>query len=69
MDIPEIFGEDTFSLSEMQKYLPEDVFEKLQQTIQEGKVLDLSIADSIANAMLEWALTRSEEHTSELQSP
>lgn len=62
MDIPEIFGEDTFSLSEMQKYLPEDVFEKLQQTIQEGKVLDLSIADSIANAMLEWALARGATH-------
>ena len=62
MDIPEIFGEDTFNLKEMQKRLPEDVFEKLQQTIKEGLVIDPTIVDIIANTMKEWALERGATH-------
>ena len=62
MDIPEIFGEDTFSLKEMQKRLSQDVFKKLQQTIKAGQVLDPSILDSVANAMKEWALERGATH-------
>ena len=62
MDIPEIFGEDTFNLKEMQKRLPEDVFEKLQQTIKEGQVIDPTIVDIIANTMKEWALERGATH-------
>lgn len=62
MEIPEIFGEDTFNLKEMQQRLPEDVFEKLMQTIKEGKVIDASIVDIIANTMKEWALERGATH-------
>jgi glutamine synthetase len=61
-NITERYGDDVLSLKVIRKYLPSDVFEKLEQTVKEGVSLDPSIADEIALAMKEWALSKGASH-------
>ena len=60
--LPDIFGNDTFGLLEMQSRLPENVFKQLVRTIQHGKQLDSDIADTVAAAMKDWALSLGATH-------
>ena len=60
--LPDIFGKDTFGLNEMQSRLPENVFNRLVQTIRHGKQLDSDIADTVAAAMKDWALSMGATH-------
>jgi glutamine synthetase len=61
-NIPEMYGDDVLSLRVIKKYLSDDVFEKLEQTVKEGAGLDPSIANDIAQAMKEWALSKGASH-------
>ena len=61
-NIPEMYGDDVLSLKVIRKYLPGDVFEKLQQTVKEGTGLDPDIANDVAQAMKEWALSKGASH-------
>jgi len=61
-NIPEMYGDDVLSLKVIRKYLPSDVYEKLEQTVKEGANLDPSIANDIAQAMKEWALSKGASH-------
>ena len=61
-NIPEMYGDDVLSLKAIRKYLPGDVFLKLEQTVKEGANLDPSIANDIAQAMKEWALSKGASH-------
>jgi glutamine synthetase len=56
------FGENVFSLAVQRQRLPKDVFKKLQRTLNAGEALDLSLADSVAQAMKDWALERGATH-------
>ena len=56
--ITDFFGKNVFSDSVMKERLPEDIYEKLKLTIKEGKTLDSSIADTVADAMKEWAIEK-----------
>jgi glutamine synthetase len=56
------FGENVFSLAVQRQRLPKDVFKKLQRTLDAGEALDLSLADSVAQAMKDWALERGATH-------
>ncbi len=58
----EFFGENVFSDSVMKERLPKDVYEKLKLTIKEGKSLDSSIANTVADAMKEWAIEKGATH-------
>ncbi|HSJ23315.1 MAG TPA: glutamine synthetase III [Longimicrobiales bacterium] len=62
MDIEKIFGENTFSMAEMQSRLPKATYRALQQTIEEGAELDPAVADAVALAMKEWAIERGATH-------
>jgi glutamine synthetase len=62
MDIEKIFGELTFSLAEMKVRLPKQAFDRLVETIEEGRALDASVADAVALAMKEWATERGATH-------
>ena len=62
MDIERIFGENAFGLEEMKNRLPKDIYKSLLRTIDEGQRLDLTIADSVAMAMKEWAVDRGATH-------
>jgi len=58
----EFFGKNVFSDSVMKERLPKDVYENLKKTIKEGKTLDSSIADTVADAMKEWAIEKGATH-------
>jgi len=57
-----IFGRDVFSLRVMRQRLPKDVFRAVQRTIQFGERLDPSVADTVANAMKDWAIENGATH-------
>ena len=69
MDVAEIFGENVFNDSVMQERLPKEVYKELQRTIQEGKELQRSIADIVANEMKEWAIEKGATHYSHWFQP
>ncbi|MFM9956966.1 MAG: glutamine synthetase III [Phycisphaerales bacterium] len=56
------FGRDVFSERVMRERLPKDVFKRLSRTIRLGASLDPSIADTIANAMKDWAIENGATH-------
>lgn len=60
--ISEVFGTDVFNETVMKERLPEAVFESLKKTAFAGSELDPDIADVVANAMKEWALSKGATH-------
>lgn len=60
--VAEIFGENVFNDAVMRERLPKSVYKKLRKTIVEGTELEPGIADSVAQAMKEWAVERGATH-------
>ena len=60
--ISEIFGTMVFDDKEMKKRLPDDIYNSLQNTIKNGKHLDLTVANVVAKAMMEWAIEKGATH-------
>ena len=60
--IVERYGQDTFSLDEMQQRLTRPVFEAIQATVRNHEPLDVGHADAVAAAMREWAQERGATH-------
>ncbi len=58
----EIFGEYVFTLDDMRKALPKDAYKKLERIIHNGERLDPTIADVVAAAIKEWALSKGATH-------
>ncbi|MCB9850736.1 MAG: glutamine synthetase III [Phycisphaerales bacterium] len=56
------FAADVFSERVMRDLLPEAVYYSLTQTIRQGRRLDESVAEAVANAMREWAIARGATH-------
>ena len=67
--IESAFGSMVFGDSAMRERLPKSVYNALKQTMSEGTTLDRSIADTVANAMKEWALERGATHYSHWFQP
>jgi len=60
--VSELFGINVFGDSVMKERLPKETYEILKSTIKEGKSLDSSIADTVAEAMKEWAIEKGATH-------
>ena len=58
----ELFGSNVFSMTEMERRLPKQVYKSLKRTIEQGKELDVSLADVVANAMKAWAIEKGATH-------
>ncbi|MBR8831811.1 MAG: Glutamine synthetase [Chroococcopsis gigantea SAG 12.99] len=56
--LEEIWAANVFNLSKMQASLPKAVFKSIQKTIVTGQKLDASIADVVATAMRDWAVSK-----------
>lgn len=56
------FACNVFNDKVMRERLPKDVYKILRKTIDEGLTLDEEIADSVANAMMQWALEHGATH-------
>ena len=53
-----LWASDVFTLSKMKESLPKDVFKSVKKTIEANEALDVSIADVVALAMKDWALSK-----------
>ena len=62
MNVPEMFGSMVFNDFIMRKMLPKSVYQSLKNTINEGKALDEDVADIVASAMKEWAVSKGATH-------
>lgn len=62
MDIISSFGSYVFNETAMLKYLPEDIYKSLKRTIDMRRPLDENIAQIVAGAMKEWALSLGATH-------
>ncbi len=62
VNVAEIFGANVFNDAVMRERLPKSVYKKLRKTIVEGTELEPGIADSVAQAMKEWAIERGATH-------
>ena len=60
--VPELFGSMVFNESVMKERLPKDVFKALKSTISEGTALDPTVANIVANAMKDWAISKGATH-------
>ncbi|KRE34663.1 glutamine synthetase [Mycobacterium sp. Soil538] len=58
----EVFGSNVFTKAEMQLRLPKSVYKSVVATIEKGAKLDPAVADSVASAMKDWALSRGATH-------
>jgi glutamine synthetase len=63
------FGANVFDVQVQKERLPADVFEKLQATLEHGDALDPSLADAVAEAMMEWALEMGATHYTHMFQP
>ncbi len=61
-EVSRIFGTDVFDESTMRQRLPKEVFKKLKATMNSGRELDSSIAESVAAAMKDWAVEKGATH-------
>ncbi|HVW80496.1 MAG TPA: glutamine synthetase III [Mycobacteriales bacterium] len=57
-----VFGENVFSTSVMQKVLPKAVYKSVIATIEKAQPLDPTVADSVAVAMKDWAMSKGATH-------
>ena len=60
--VPDYYGENVFSLKVMRKHLSEKAYKSISETIKNGGKLDPSIADEIAEAMKNWAVSKGATH-------
>lgn len=60
--VSEFYGVNTFDIHKMKEKLPKEVYVKLVSTIETGKKLDADIANTVAHAIKEWALSRGVTH-------
>ena len=62
MSVPESFGSMVFDDRVMKSRLSGDVYRAMKQTIKKGKPLDPSVADAVAAAMRDWAVSKGATH-------
>ncbi|MCM1321265.1 MAG: glutamine synthetase III [Bacteroides sp.] len=60
--ISEIFGSNVFNETVMQERLPKEIFKSLKKTMEEGAPLAPDVANSVANAMKNWAIEKGATH-------
>ncbi len=61
-NVPEKFGSMVFNDEVMRERLPRDVYKSLHKTIEAGNDLDLTLANTVANAMKDWAIEKGATH-------
>lgn len=67
--VKDYFGSLVFDDRAMKEYLTAEVYDSLKKTIDEGKELDLGVANAVAEAMKNWAVERGATHYSHWFQP
>ena len=60
--VTEEYGSLVFTDQDMQERLPKPTYKELRRVIDEGKELNLDIANEVAHAMKDWALEHGATH-------
>ena len=60
--VSDYFGTNVFDDRVMRANLSADVYRSLRKTIDEGKELDISVANAVAEAMKNWAVEKGATH-------
>ncbi|MDM8203747.1 glutamine synthetase III [Faecalicoccus acidiformans] len=60
--VDEYFGCDVFGPAAMQRYLPHAIYKQMIAVMEHGKELPKEIADTVANAMKDWAMDKGATH-------
>ncbi len=68
-DAEDVFGSDVFGYEQMEQRLPKDVFKSLKKTIESAAVLDPKVADVVAAAMKDWAMSKGATHFAHVFHP
>ncbi len=58
----QVFGANVFSPAIQRSRLPKHVYKALHRTLARGEALDTTLADSVAQAMKEWAMEKGATH-------
>ena len=61
-NVTEIFGSLVFNDKVMRERLPQETYKALKRTIFHGEPLSENIADTVADAMIEWAIEHGATH-------
>ncbi|MBR2387202.1 MAG: glutamine synthetase III [Clostridia bacterium] len=61
-NVPEMFGNMVFNDDVMRERLPKEVYKSITKTIATGGMIDASVADTVANAMKDWAIEKGATH-------
>jgi len=61
-EIKELYGEDVFGAKEMQAKITPSSYERFKNAVENGGRLDMDVADQIATAMKEWAISKGATH-------
>ncbi|MGN1170191.1 MAG: glutamine synthetase III, partial [Lachnospiraceae bacterium] len=61
-NVEEIFGENVFTLGKMKERLPKSVFKEVKRVMDQGGELSLAVADVVAKAMKDWAVSKGATH-------
>lgn len=56
--LDKLWASDVFTLQKMKESLPKTVYKSLQKTVEAGAELDVTIADVVALAMKDWAMSK-----------
>ncbi len=68
-DAEKVFGVDVFGYAQMEARLPKDVFKSVKKTIETGAALDPKVADVVAAAMTDWAMSKGATHFAHVFHP
>ncbi|MDT8390478.1 MAG: glutamine synthetase III [Lentisphaeria bacterium] len=60
--VTDMYGTDVFTDEVMRSTLPKAVYKQLKKTMQDGTPLELGVADVVATAMKDWAISRGATH-------
>lgn len=60
--ISDFFGSNVFNKDAMLEYLPEEAYKSVIEAIDNGTKIDRRIADQVASAMKDWAITKQVTH-------
>ena len=60
--VSELYGKNVFHAEVMREYLPSDAYKSMMEAIQNGTRLDRKMADQVASAMKDWAISKGATH-------
>ena len=61
-NIPKLFASMVFNDQTMRQKLPPEIYFSLHNTIEEGRELDIKVANAVAKAMKDWAIEKGATH-------